>query len=312
MRPHLLLALALLLTGCDTPTPRAGAAMPTQAPNAPEAPPPTTPTGKPEALIFAPEGDPELEAASKRAQATFKYFWRTYSLDRNRVTPTIETAHVKASLYSTTADGEARGESPWWQPYFFDGTHVYAVLISQPVYATEIPVGTQMRIPLDQIKDWSFDTGTHFYGGFTVHLLRSRMSDEERTLHDARMGMPYGPPEFPLVSPLLQGPHASLADSLADPMTGPLPPDVDPSSAGAVPVWRKQLSEHPELMSQTDDTGLTLIQQQCVAGNLDIVQVLVEAGADTEVTRADGLTLIELAQHAGWPHIADWLRKVQP
>ena len=43
-------------------------------------------------------------------------------------------------------------------------------------------------------------------------------------------------------------------------------------------------------MSLTDDTGLTLLQQQCVAGNLDIVQVLVEAGANTEVKRADGLT----------------------
>ena len=124
--------------------------------------------------------------------------------------------------------------------------------------------------------------------------------------------MPYGDPEFPLVSPLLQGPHASLADSLADPVAGPLPPDVDPNSAGAVPVWRTKLRVQPELMSLTDDTGLTLIQQQCVAGNLDIVQVLVEAGADTEVKRADGLTLIELAQHAGWPHIADWLRKAQP
>ena len=49
-------------------------------------------------LIFAPEDDPELEAASKRAQATFKYFWRTYSLDRNRVTPTIETARQSLTL----------------------------------------------------------------------------------------------------------------------------------------------------------------------------------------------------------------------
>jgi len=306
-----IISLALLLTVCGNQPPSSGASLPAPVPSAPEAPPTNTPAAKTDKLIYAPEGDPELEAASKRARATFKYFWRTYTLDKNRVTPTIETAYIKVPIYGTTADGETRGESPWWQPYFFDGTEVYAVLINQPIYVTEFSVGYRMKIPLANITDWSFDTGEKVYGGFTIHLLRSRMSDEARKQHDERAGMPYGDPEFPLISPLLQGPQASLADSLADPMAGPLPPDIDPNSAAAVPVWRKQLGEQPELMSRTDDTGLNLIQQQCVAGNLDIVQVLVEAGADTQVKRADGLTLIELAQETGWPHIAEWLKRTQ-
>ena len=99
-----------------------------------------------------------------------------------------------------------------------------------------------MRIP-DQIKDWSFDTGTHFYGGFTVHLLRSRMSDE-RERYTMHAWACHTAPRIPLVSPLTR-PTRFLADSLADPMAGPLPPDVDPNSAGSVPVWRTKLRVQP-------------------------------------------------------------------
>ena len=201
-----------------------------QAPNAPA--PTTTPTGKPR-RSFSPS-DPELEAASDaRSRSILLAHLRSGQKSRHAH---HQTAHVMLTLQHHS-DGKP-GRITLVAAVLLRRHHVRAVS-SASVYATEI--WTQMRIPLDQIKDWSFDTGTHFYGGFTVHLLRSRMSDEERTLHDARMGMPYGPPEFPLVSPLLQGPHASLADSLADPMAGPLPPDVDPNSAGSVPVWAWRL-----------------------------------------------------------------------
>ena len=82
--------------------------------------------------------------------------------------------------------------------------------------AAYVAVGTQMRMPLAHLEDWTWDDVEAVYGGVSMHVLRSRMSDAERAAFDARSGLPYGTPDQPRLSPLLAGAEPALAAVLAE------------------------------------------------------------------------------------------------
>ncbi|MCI0359197.1 MAG: DUF2314 domain-containing protein [Planctomycetaceae bacterium] len=45
--------------------------------------------------------------------------------------------------------------------------------------------GSLVSFPLERLSDWLYVVDGKAYGAFTVRLLRSRMSDEEKQEHDS-------------------------------------------------------------------------------------------------------------------------------
>ncbi len=78
-------------------------------------------------------GDPAMIEAHKRAQETFKYFWRELSWEFRRIVPGLDLACVKIAF----TDGDTQREGPshehmWVSDVLFDGKNITGTLINSP------------------------------------------------------------------------------------------------------------------------------------------------------------------------------------
>ena len=67
------------------------------------------------------------------------------------------------------------------------------------------------------------------------------------------------------------------------------------------------LTRTPFWATTSDNNFNTVLHYAAYVGCLDILQYLVECGADTKVTSSDGVTICMAAAQAGHSHIVDWL-----
>src|SRR5262245_23893086 len=223
--------------------------------------------------------DPEMQRAYGSARATFRYFWREVARDRRRIVPALELACVKVPF----SDGEPRpgtGGAPnvehmWLSEVDFDGRLVSGVLVNSPNWLKSVKEGDSARVPLGQISDWMYAISGEVYGGYTVNLLRSRMSAPERRRHDAAWGLEFGDPLSARV--VAEREHQALSEGLAASL-------------------RDHLAKDPSLVSAKGLNGWTLLHQEASAGSTPTVKVLLEAGADPNAVTDNGMTPLELAR----------------
>jgi len=107
-------------------------------------------------FIFTDGRDPKMIEAYKKAQETFKYFWREQSWEYRRIIPGLNLACVKASFSEVNSDGEKIVEHMWMNDINFDGDTVSGYLINEPNDLTTIQPGDYFEIPLNEISDWLF------------------------------------------------------------------------------------------------------------------------------------------------------------
>ena len=58
-----------------------------------------------------------------------------------------------------------------------------------PEKIKSIKLGDTIEVEKEEISDWMYLKNSELYGGYTIRLLRDRMSDEERDNLDANSGM---------------------------------------------------------------------------------------------------------------------------
>jgi uncharacterized protein YegJ (DUF2314 family) len=68
-------------------------------------------------------------------------------------------------------------------------------LVNEPLYVQDLRLGDHVIVKLDEISEWIIIDGDLLLGGFTIHVLRDRMTDEERTQFDAGLGYTF--PDHP-------------------------------------------------------------------------------------------------------------------
>jgi ankyrin repeat protein len=56
-----------------------------------------------------------------------------------------------------------------------------------------------------------------------------------------------------------------------------------------------------------DEAGWTLLHRDALAGNMGVVQLLIQHGADATARTPSGRKAAELARGIGWTEIADYL-----
>ncbi|MBZ0112131.1 MAG: DUF2314 domain-containing protein [Thermoanaerobaculia bacterium] len=260
---------------------------------------PDAPPGDHESIHLFDPSDPEMERARERARETFKYLLRELSWEQRRIVPALDFAAVKLPFPNDNpTESQPPVEHMWVGDVECDGDLIVGTLLNSPQWITEASQGDVVEAELEELSDWMFAVDGQVYGGFTVNLIRSSMSLEERREHDEAWGLDFGDPEDISLVPtsLDEGKSdraAAEARALAD----------HPMSLNMVDTLRQMLTDSPEMALERDGDGWMMLHHEALAGNRNIVRVLLEFGADPEARTPNGYTARELADRIGWSEV---------
>jgi uncharacterized protein YegJ (DUF2314 family) len=264
------------------------------------------------------ESDPAMRQASESAQSAFRYFWRELSWERRRIVPGLDMHMVKFPFTDgPRTDGNTPFEHMWVGEIGFDGNTVTGVLLNAPNWLTSVRQNDAISLPFPALTDWMMTCDGRAYGGFTVNLMRSRMGAQERAQHDQAWGLDFGDPSEVRVEigrqpapkkGFLSGLFGGGAKAPA-PATAPTMFHDHPMCVNMIPKIRESLQADPSHAKSIDGQGWTLLHREALAGNLGVVQLLVEFGADKTTRTPDGRTATDLARQIGWPEISRFLKE---
>lgn len=263
--------------------------------------------------------DPEMDQAAAKARKTFRYFWRELSWEYRRIVPGLELAAVKGYFTDPESRPDAfDGEHMWLVDVQFDGREIHGTLINSPRTLQSVSEGDRVRIGGKRLTDWMYVQGGEVYGGFTIDLMRSRMTDSERKQHDKAWGFDFGKVGVVnLVPPSYIGDMAASKRGLFGVFGKAAQEQQDyakvaeaehPMSVNMRESLDQQLNQSPDFLSHADDFGMTLLHQLCLAGSLDGVEVCLSHGANVSQPTAHGLTPLALATSLGWNRVVKRLQ----
>ena len=81
-----------------------------------------------------------------------------------------------------------------------------------------------------------------------------------------------------------------------------------PMSKNMTEQFENYAKEHPSVATDADEFGYTQLHHEAIAGNLNLVNLLLKYGADKNARTKSGKTAAEFAEDLGWEHIAKVLR----
>jgi uncharacterized protein YegJ (DUF2314 family) len=235
--------------------------------------------------------DATIVAAYVKAQETFPYFWRELSWEYRRMIPALQIACVKIAF---TEPHNPNSELMWVHEIEFDGEFVSGVLANEPRELQNIKAGDTVRVPLAEVADWLFVLQGKSYGGFTIHALRSKMNEQERTEHDEAWGIDFG--DFREI--LIAYQEKEHPENLEE----------HPMSKNMREEYEKFFTQNPEEINAQDEAGYTYLHREAIAGNRTTIEVLLRLGADKTLVTKSGKTAYDFAHSLYWEHIADLLR----
>ncbi len=255
--------------------------------------------------------DPEFDAAAQRARDTFRYFAREVSWERRRPMATLDLAAVKVAFgEQASPEAETIVEQLWIGEAEFDGLAVRGRLLHDPARANSIRRGAGVRVPFDQIIDWMYAIDGRAYGGFTLNLLRSRMTPTERSAHDQRWGLAFSDPYDIAVVP--DRTRLEKSGILRRKKRVSVPADLaaeHPIALAVASSLSERLAKDPGLAHRRDARGWTHVHELALAGSSACVQAFLDRGADPNARTNNQMTPAQLAASVGWADVVDLLRE---
>jgi len=260
-------------------------------------------------FIYSDGADPKMIEAYKKAQETFKYFWREQSWEYRRIIPALNLSCVKVSFSEKDPEtGKDIVEHMWINDIDFDGDYVKGYLINEPNNLTTIKAGDYFEIPLNEISDWLFaitptvkkkgfsklfssseELLPKAYGGFTIQKMRSDMSAAERKEHDNAWQLDFGDcNDIEVVHEQKEKPENLIEH---------------PMSKNMKEKFVEFLQNYPDELTNADENGLTLLHKETIAGNLTSVEIILSSGGDKNVKTDKGKTALDFAKQLKWEHL---------
>jgi len=123
--------------------------------------------------------DVEMNAAMAKAREMIAQF-------RDRVTSPPST-QTYLTLKVRFGSGDAV-EHIWIEEVELMGDQFKGVIANEPIEDSTPDIGQSVTIPLDRVSDWMAIDDGRLVGGYTLRVLRNRMSPDQRADFDASMG----------------------------------------------------------------------------------------------------------------------------
>ena len=240
-------------------------------------------------IYFVSSDEDYMQRAFEQARESFKYFWRELYWERRRIAPMLDYAMVKI-CFLDVINGEEVGEHMWVNDVEFDGETIYGTLVNEPDSVQNVKVGDQISAKFTDMSDWLFAIDGRAYGGFSVQAMRSRMQKDELAEHDVAWGLDFGDfKDILVVFEQKEHPENLIEHPMSKNMRGQV---------------EQYIKAHPSMVADTDELGFTQLHHEALAGNLTIVNLLLENDASKNARTKSGKTAAELAKQIGWSEIA--------
>lgn len=123
--------------------------------------------------------DPEMLAAIAKARQTVDTFTARLASPRRG-----DELSIKVAVH----DGD-QVEHFWMNDVTFDGAEFHGRLSNDPMLVSNVKFGQQWHCPKGEISDWMIVSQRQLTGGYTIRVLRDRMSQAERAKFDAQSGL---------------------------------------------------------------------------------------------------------------------------
>ncbi|EPR74481.1 hypothetical protein ADIWIN_0582 [Winogradskyella psychrotolerans RS-3] len=245
-------------------------------------------------IIFAKQNQ-KMKTAYLKAQETFNYFWREMYWESKRVVPAHDLALVKIPFQQMDkVDDEPTVEHMWISEIAFDGENITGVLMNSPNLLTNVAEGDTVTRKVSEISDWMLAIDRKTYGGYTIQVLRSDMTEEARQQHDEAWGLDFGDPNHILVAYQQEDNEENLIEH--------------PMSKVMEQPAREFFEANLDVVKAADENGVTRLHTETIAGNKTAVEILLELGTDKNAKTNTGKTALDFAIALNWSHIIPMLR----
>lgn len=82
-------------------------------------------------------------------------------------------------------------EHMWITDVSFDGARFRGTVNNEPVEVKNVKLGQKTEVPRNEVSDWMYLENGKLVGGYTLRVLRSRMSPGERKDFDENCGFKF-------------------------------------------------------------------------------------------------------------------------
>ena len=127
-------------------------------------------------VVTVRNNDADMAAAMDRARQTLPQFIAAVQLPR----PSQTDFTIKVG-FTDRQDTEYM----WVAPVTYDGKKFHGTLNNEPVQVRNVKLGDKVSIDPSRVADWRYVEAGKLVGGYTLRLLRDRMTPEQRARYDA-------------------------------------------------------------------------------------------------------------------------------
>jgi len=240
--------------------------------------------------VFYAQQNEKMISASRRAQETFNYFWREMYWEGKRVIPAHDLALVKIPFQQVVEGGEEPlVEHMRISDIDFDGEIITGVLMNAPNKLTNVAEGDTITRKLSEISDWMLSIDHKTYGGYTIQVLRSGMTEDARRQHDNAWGLDFGDFNTILVAYQQEEDKGNLIEH--------------PMSKAMEQPARDYFEANLDVVTAADENGVTRLHTETIAGNKIAVDIPLSLGADKTAKTNIGKTALDFAKALNWSHL---------
>jgi uncharacterized protein YegJ (DUF2314 family) len=127
-------------------------------------------------IYGTPSDDKEMNDAVANAKSTLDEFDKAFQSNK------FDTSTFALKVRFPTESG---AEHIWATSIQIENGSYYGIIDNLPNAATQVKLGERMKLNKENITDWMYaDNGT-LRGGYTIQLIRTRMSEQEKKQFDA-------------------------------------------------------------------------------------------------------------------------------
>ena len=124
--------------------------------------------------------DEEMNNAIKKAKETFKDFDTAYY--NGHFTKEDFSVKVKFEI-------ENGGEHIWANNITYEYGSYYGIIDEDATATNEVKMGDKVKITIDNLSDWLYNDNGILKGGYTIKVLRNKMSEEEKAQFDSTFSL---------------------------------------------------------------------------------------------------------------------------